>query len=336
MAGSIPNTMAGNSNTLIVLGSSPDSYFIGHGRRHFVENMPASFTNHAKTDLNISMVLWISMSKNLDTWISYNTATTNFHFNRVNQDIADHLSGANGKAAAAFVSFPDSTDPAYYFVTGKDHATWNAFLDDYLIQKLSEAKTLGCCLGRAEPTSSRFQTGFLADLDDDEVPSEEHPLHKLYSPFTRYWYSITAGASSAASTLCFYDSRYFFLKFKRPGDSQIQMNWNLPPNMDGKLRALQNAAQQPEEQMGRKSNIVIVHDATSDLDAALTQESQGWTNTTQTVQACLEMLVVAFANQKKSERRESAEHKSYSSGGVESGSFGRRDDCRIPTILLKV
>jgi hypothetical protein len=106
--------------------------------------------------------------------------------------------------------------------------------------------------------------------------------------------------------------------------------------MDGKLRALQNAAQQPEEQMGRKSNIVIVHDATSDLDAALMQESQGWTNTTRTVQVCREMSVVAFANQKKSERRESAEHKSYPSGGVESGSFGRRDDCRISTILLKV
>ncbi|KAJ7342515.1 hypothetical protein DFH08DRAFT_240518 [Mycena albidolilacea] len=269
MAGSIPNTMAGNSNTLIVLGSSPDSYFIGHGRRHFVENMPTSFTNHAKTDLNISMVLWISMSKNLDTWISYNTATTNFHFNRVNQDIADHLSGANGKAAAAFVSFPDSTDPAYYFVTGKDHATWNAFLDDYLIQKLSEAKTLvgatfdaaltGMLFGKGRTHIFTFQTGFLADLDDDEVPSEEHPLHKVLVQYNGW--CIERG-----STLCFYDSRYFFLKFKRPGDSQIQMNWNLPPNMDAKLRALQNAAQQPEEQM------------------ALMQESQGWTNTTHTVQ----------------------------------------------------
>jgi hypothetical protein len=111
------------------------------------------------------------------------------HFNRVNQDIADHLSGANGKAAAAFVSFPDSTDPAYYFVTGKDHATWNAFLDDYLIQKLSEAKTLvgatfdagltGMLFGKGRTHIFTFQTGFLADLDDDEVPSEEHPLHKV-------------------------------------------------------------------------------------------------------------------------------------------------------------
>lgn len=82
------------------------------------------------------------------------------------------------------------------------------------------------------------------------------------------------------------------------------MNWNLPPNMDAKLRALQNAAQQPEEQMGTKSNIVIVHDATSDLDAALIQESQEWRNTTQTVQVCREMPVVAYANRKQNQDAE--------------------------------
>ncbi|KAJ6566029.1 hypothetical protein B0H19DRAFT_1066383 [Mycena capillaripes] len=51
--------MAGQPNTLIILGSSPDSYYIGHGRRHFVENMPDSFTEHAKKDLTISMTRWI-------------------------------------------------------------------------------------------------------------------------------------------------------------------------------------------------------------------------------------------------------------------------------------
>jgi hypothetical protein len=86
--------MAENPNTLIVLGSSPDSYFIGYGRRYFAENMPESLTNHAKDDLSVSMTQWIrcarfqlslllrltclrsgSMSKALDTWVSHNTAT---------------------------------------------------------------------------------------------------------------------------------------------------------------------------------------------------------------------------------------------------------------------
>jgi hypothetical protein len=52
-----------------------------------------------------------------------------------------------------------------------------------------------------------------------------------------------------ASTLCFYDSRYFFIKFKRPSESQIMMHWNLPPHMNEKLAELQELAKQPEEKI---------------------------------------------------------------------------------------
>ncbi|KAJ6569804.1 hypothetical protein DFH09DRAFT_1362972 [Mycena vulgaris] len=249
--------MTGNPNTLIVLGSSPESYFIGHGRRYSVQNMPESFTNHAKEDLSICMTPWISMSKALDTWVSYNMATAKFHFNgNINQDIRDHLSGANGKAAAEFVSFPDYDDPAHYFVKCKDAGVWNAFLADYFAQKLRktaadvegfDAGLTGMLFGKGKTYILMFPGGFLADVDDDEITSgpEEHPLYKVLVEHRDGW-CIVRG-----STLCFYDSRYFYLKFKRPGESEIRMHWNLPPNMNAKLAELREEAQQPEDQIGR-------------------------------------------------------------------------------------
>ncbi|KAJ7044334.1 hypothetical protein C8F04DRAFT_1070184 [Mycena alexandri] len=254
--------MAGNPNTLIVLGSSPDSYFIGHGRRHFVENMPESFTNHAKTDLNISMTLWISVSKTLDTWISYNTATAKFHFNGdINQDIRDHLSGTNGKARAEFVSFPDDEDSAHYFLKGKNDGAWSAVLQTYYIEKLTKMKAellnfdagfTGMIFGKGKTHICTFKAGFLANFDEDEIDSREHPLYKVLAQYEEGW-CIERG-----STLCFYDSRYFYLKFKRPGHSEIKMHWNLPSNMAEKLSALREQAEQPEEMM------------------TLMQEEQGW------------------------------------------------------------
>jgi hypothetical protein len=53
-----------------------------------------------------------------------------------------------------------------------------------------------------------------------------------------------------ASTLCFYDSQYFFLKFKKPGDPQIKMHSNLPIHVASKYRELRELANQPEEQIG--------------------------------------------------------------------------------------
>ncbi|KAJ7018535.1 hypothetical protein C8F04DRAFT_1151407 [Mycena alexandri] len=231
--------MAGNPNTLIVLGSSPDSYFIGHGRRHFVENMPEVVHQPHQTDLNISMTLWISVSKTLDTWISHNTATAKFHFSGdINQDIRDHLSGTNGKARAEFVSFPDNEDSAHYFLKGKNDGAWSAVLQTYYIEKLTKMK--------AEILN--FDAGdYWDDLWQGKKPifshSREHPLYKVLAQYEEGW-CIERG-----STLCFYDSRYFYLKFKRPGHSEIKMHWNLPSNMCEKLSALREQAEQPEEIM---------------------------------------------------------------------------------------
>ncbi|KAJ7458630.1 hypothetical protein FB451DRAFT_582130 [Mycena latifolia] len=242
---------AGNPNTLIVLGNSPESYYIGYGRRHFVEGMSASFTEHARTVLNITMTRWISMSRSLDTWVDYNVASDNFHFNAdIAPDIRDHLSGANGKAAAEFVAFPDSAEPNHFFVNGKAQGAWNCALPDYFIEKLTslqrevpdfDAAFTGVLFGKGKTSILLFQGGFMTDFDDD-ISSTDHPLYKILAEFSEGGWCIDRG-----STLCFYDSRFYFLKFVKPGDGGIKMRWNLPHSMAVKLEELKTIAQSPEE-----------------------------------------------------------------------------------------
>ncbi|KAJ7320750.1 hypothetical protein DFH08DRAFT_1034510 [Mycena albidolilacea] len=178
-----------------------------------------------------------SMSKALDTWVSHNAATGKFHFNgNINQDIRDHLSGANGKAAAEF---------------GKSTGVWNTFLDDYFVQKLrktgAEVKDfdtglMGMLFGKGKTYILMFQAGFLGEVDNNEITLEDHPLYKVEHgkcdvrsvmqlsaasiQSFGFWFSLGAGGVQRwlyierGSTLCFYDSRYFFLKFRRPGETE--------------------------------------------------------------------------------------------------------------------
>jgi hypothetical protein len=52
------------------------------------------------------------------------------------------------------------------------------------------------------------------------------------------------------SQLCFYDSRFYFLKFTKPGDGGIKMRWNLPVTMTARLEELKVMAQDPAEHAG--------------------------------------------------------------------------------------
>ncbi|KAJ6536365.1 hypothetical protein B0H19DRAFT_1183300 [Mycena capillaripes] len=242
---------AGNPNTLIVLGNSPDSYYVGYGRRHFMQGMSPSFTEHARTALNITMTRWISMSSLLDTWVDYNVASDQFHFNaNISPAIRDHLSGTNGKATAEFISFPDSAEPAQFFVNGKAQGAWNCVLPDHFIQTLVglqrevpgfDAAITGVLFGKGRTSIILFRGGFMTDFDD-EISSTEHPLYKILAEFSDGW-CIDSG-----STLCFYDSRFYFLKFTKPdGDGGIKMRWNLPRTMTERLEELKVIAQDPEE-----------------------------------------------------------------------------------------
>jgi hypothetical protein len=73
-------------------------------------------------------------------------------------------------------------------VKGKSAGVWNAFLDDYFVQKLRktgaevkdfDAGLTGMLFGKGKTYILMFQAGFLADVDDDEVNSEDHPLYKV-------------------------------------------------------------------------------------------------------------------------------------------------------------
>ncbi|KAJ7362307.1 hypothetical protein DFH08DRAFT_840677 [Mycena albidolilacea] len=242
---------AGNPNTLIVMGASPDSYYVGYGRRHFVQGMSPSFTNHADTALNITMTLWISMSRSLDSWVDYNVASDQFHFNAdIAPDIRNHLSGTNGKCAAGFITFPDSTEIDHFFVGGKARGAWSCKLADHFTQGLTrlqretpnfDTEITGVLFGKGKTHILLARTGFVPDFDEDEITSTEHPLYKILAEFIDGW-CIDRG-----SQLCFYDSRFYFLKFTKPGDGGIKMRWNLPVTMTARLEELKVMAQDPAE-----------------------------------------------------------------------------------------
>ncbi|KAJ6552688.1 hypothetical protein DFH09DRAFT_589590 [Mycena vulgaris] len=247
--------MAGSlAQTIIVFGASPGSYYVGHGRHHFVENM-SPFLTHASMALNISATRWISVSRNGDNWIDYNMTTEQFHFNgNIAQDIRNYLFGANGKFKAELVSFPDSPNPGHYFVKGEIKGSWSAVLPDYFIQRLSTMQhtmpnfnmnITGMLFGKGKTNICLFAGGFGADLDDSEVASPDHPLYKIFLEYSR---PEDRWCIEPGSALCFYDSRFFFLKFKKPGEHTVRNHWNLPPDMAAKLAELQALAQQPTEQ----------------------------------------------------------------------------------------
>ncbi|KAF7345318.1 hypothetical protein MSAN_01908600 [Mycena sanguinolenta] len=220
--------MAGSPNTLIVLGLSPDSYFIGHDRLGYLYDAMDKYEQN-----NGHMV----------------------HFNgSINQDVRDYLSGTNGKFGAEFVSFPDcDNSPFQYFLKGKNEGSWHAVLNNHLSQKIAATKAevtnfdaaiTGMLFGKGETHIMMFRAGFIATFDQ-EISDQEHPLKKVLAQYSEPGWCIERG-----STLCFYDSKYFFLKFKRPGESAIKIHWSLPPSMDTKLRQLMQKAEEPEEKTG--------------------------------------------------------------------------------------
>ncbi|KAJ7061803.1 hypothetical protein C8F01DRAFT_1252582 [Mycena amicta] len=244
---------AGNPNTLIVMGNSPDSFYVGYGRRHFVQGMSPSFTEHAKTELNVTMTLWVSMSSDLENWVDFNVASDQFHFNgNIDPNIRDHLTGTNGKTPTQFITFPDTpSSQNYFFSKGKNLGSYNCALPTHFIQHITMVKDevgenfgralTGVLFGKGKTSVMCFEEGFLAHFDENEVKEEDHPLYKILSEFAD-GYSIERGSS-----LCFYDSRFYFLKFRKRGEGVTKMRWNLPVTMTAKLQELQEIATHPEE-----------------------------------------------------------------------------------------
>ncbi|KAJ7697818.1 hypothetical protein B0H17DRAFT_1197153 [Mycena rosella] len=175
------------------------------------------------------------MSSNGETWIDYNVATDKFHFNAdMNQDVRDHLSAANGKFAAEFVSFPDNTEHAYFRLTEKQAAVPNFNSD-----------ITGVLFGQGTTNIILFKGGFDAAFDETYITSTDHPLYKACpSRSSQPGWCIERGSS-----LCFYDSQFFFLKFAKQGERTVHTRWNLPIIVAEKLAELKRLAEAPEEKL---------------------------------------------------------------------------------------
>ncbi|KAJ7456126.1 hypothetical protein FB451DRAFT_617113 [Mycena latifolia] len=252
--------MAMSPNILVVLGASPEAFYVACGRRHVVENMSPSFTKHANSALSVPATLWISMGRSMEHWVDFNVATEDFHFNaNLSQRVIEHLGGTNGKLRAAFIAFPDDTPgdaEARFFVAGKDAGAWFGSMPAYYLQYLNHFQNAmpevgnsitGMLFGQGNISIYLLSTGYIADLDGD-AEADDHLLNKACAEMDGKEWCIERG-----STLCFYDSRYFFLKFRRPGTDAVHMKWNLPPAVGAKLADLRQIAEQPEERLAIKA-----------------------------------------------------------------------------------
>ncbi|KAJ7108979.1 hypothetical protein C8R43DRAFT_1043404 [Mycena crocata] len=267
-----------NPHTVVILGATPDSYYVGHGRRYFVENMSESFTNHAKSELNVANNQWISVNRTTEIWVEYNMATGGYRFNAdmstVAPDIYAHLTATNDKFGAQFLTFPDSADPTHFFARGRSSAQWTALLPHAHIAQIKalqvampdfEDALTGMLFGQGETSIVLFNNGFEAHFDEKYVNEEDHPLYKVLVEFS------APGAGwciQLGSSLCFYDSKYYLLKFKKPGDSMVHSRWNLPLHVAAKLQELKDMAPEPEEQ------IALQHEAQMSMTMAMGRMNQ--------------------------------------------------------------
>ncbi|KAJ7177421.1 hypothetical protein C8R43DRAFT_974769 [Mycena crocata] len=266
-----------NPHTVVIFGATPESYHVGHGRRHFVENMPESFTNHAKTELNVANNQWISVNHTTEIWVELIWPPEAVH--RFNADMATlapdiyvHLTATNDKFGAQFLAFPDSADPTHFdpthfFARGRSSAQWiapHAHINQIkalqaAMPDFQDALT-GMLFGQGETSIVFFNNGFEAHFDEDD-----HPLYKVLVDFS------APGAGwciQLGSSLCFYDSKYYFLKFMKPGDSMVHSRWNLPLHVAAKLQELKDMAQEPEEQMA------LQHDQQMSMTMAMGRMNQ--------------------------------------------------------------
>ncbi|KAJ6559446.1 hypothetical protein DFH09DRAFT_1161614 [Mycena vulgaris] len=242
--------MTMSPNTLVLLGASSDSFYVACGRRHVAQNMPLSFTNHANSALSVPATLWISMSQSMEHWVDFNVATEDYHFNaNLQQDVHEQLAGTNGKMRAEFITFLDVAKSGAFFAKGPGAGEWRGTLPSRVIKTLSDLQrdapaiandVTGVLFGKGDTSIYLTSTAFFTDLDG-EAGADDHPLNKVCREFDEGW-SIERG-----STLCFYDSRYFFLKFKRSRSNTMELRWNLPPAAGATLAELRQIAHQPDE-----------------------------------------------------------------------------------------
>ncbi|KAJ7638050.1 hypothetical protein B0H17DRAFT_1106375 [Mycena rosella] len=233
-------------NTLVVFGADPEAFFLGHGRRHTFQGVSEGFSKQVQgVDLPITQAGWISFDPAGTKYIAKNDNREQFcHSTDISEELLNHLK-TNG---ATFVTLgPDDT----YFI--KHNKGWHARLPPKQLENVTALKPQvgpnfdsairGLLFGHDQSHIFLFAGGFISDLNEETQKDAEHPLTKVLTEFDEGW-CIEPG-----STLCPYSDRFFFLKFKQPKDTVIQMRWSLPNLMSEKLAELKQLAESPEDQM---------------------------------------------------------------------------------------
>ncbi|KAJ7876965.1 hypothetical protein B0H13DRAFT_2054557 [Mycena leptocephala] len=233
-------------NTLVAFGANEDSFFLGHGRRHTFRGVTDEFAAQVQgVYLPITQTEWISFDPTgLQPYIAKNDDRKQFcHSTDISQDLIGHLKTNGG----SFITLGSGDN---YFI--KHNKGWNARLPPKHSENISQLKPLvnnfdsavrGLLFGREQSHIFLFVGGFASDLNEETQNDAEHPLTKVLTEFDEGW-CIEPG-----STLCPYSDRYFFLKFKKPNDTVIQMRWSLPNSMIEELAELKQLAESPEDQI---------------------------------------------------------------------------------------
>ncbi|KAJ7139299.1 hypothetical protein C8R44DRAFT_764193 [Mycena epipterygia] len=233
-------------NTLIIFGANPESYFLGHGRRYSFDGVPEVFAKQVQgTNLPVTQTDWIYFDLAGEKFIGYNDFRKQFcHSPDISEDLLNHIRASG----ATFVTL--GNDDTYFIK--HNNGGWNARLPNTHLQKFNDLKPhvganfdkaiRGILFGHEQSHIFLFSGGFVGYLNAETQQDPDHPLTKVLVEFGQGW------CLEPGSTLCPYSDRYFFLKFKKPKETVIQMRWSLPPLMSQKLAELKEQTESPEDQ----------------------------------------------------------------------------------------
>ncbi|KAF7291543.1 hypothetical protein HMN09_01245400 [Mycena chlorophos] len=262
------------ASTLIVLGATRNAYYVGHGRRFFVEGLPESFMEHAKNSLVISRTPWISMNNVTGAWICHDIVSGNFHFNAdIDPTLRGKLAGMNG---AEFVTLPHNPDPKFHCVKSKATGTWSAVLPDRMVSDLTATKVgertsttfdnsfKGILFGTGTTYLVMFNWGFLASLDDDVRLDSEHPLNQILKQFNTGWGLEHGSTLSSTPWISMNNVTGAWICL-----DEATKEWHFSANIDENLRGMLSGANCAEF-------VTYPHDSRTTFYCAKGKETGAW------------------------------------------------------------
>ncbi|KAJ7325784.1 hypothetical protein DFH08DRAFT_968427 [Mycena albidolilacea] len=218
--------------------------------------MPDAFAKQVQgVELPITQTSWISFNSTGTKFLASNEDQKRSTYSTDVQDLITHIK--NDGVAFATLGIDDS-----YFVK-HPKGGWHARLSPlhtenlkYLITHVGSDKfdhmIKGPLFGYDKSHIFLITNGFIAVLNEETKKRSRAPAHQV-EHITRKSQVLTefdkeGWCLEPGSTLCPYSDRYFFLRFKKPGNSLIQIRWELPDFMKQQLAVLKEQTKSPEDQ----------------------------------------------------------------------------------------